>query len=213
MKRNLPVYFAIGALLISGALMPSCKTDEKICDTALQDSLQVREMALREREMALREREMEIMEYERKYGIMAGSYSSRMSGGSGDGGAGVGTGTRSPDAAGARANSRNRLQGYSDEPKGVAYKKPVYAYPGQYPESSERLITEKDLEHQTSWGKRVMLNEIYARHGYVFPDADLKRHFAGESWYKGKEKNLGKLKLTATERQNISFIQNFPTDR
>lgn len=216
MKRKLPLYLAIGSLLLAGAITPSCKSDEKVCDTALQDTLQVREMALREREMALREREMAIMEYERRYGISpgsTGSYSSREGGGSG-GSANEGNGTYASrsgtNASNARATTRNRLQGYSNDPKSVAYKKPVLAFPGQYPESSERLLTERDMEHQTAWGKRVMLNEIYARHGYVFPDADLKRHFATQDWYKGTEKNIGKLRLTATEKQNITFIQAHP---
>jgi hypothetical protein len=79
--------------------------------------------------------------------------------------------------------------------------------PGQYPESSERLLTEKDMEHMTPWGLTVMENEIYARHGYVFRDADLRKHFRGEKWYKGKYRSMKSLKLTDTERQNISFIR------
>jgi hypothetical protein len=81
--------------------------------------------------------------------------------------------------------------------------------PGQFPESSERLITEKDVEHQTPWGMKVMLNEIYARQGYIFKDADLRKHFAKEKWYKGKERSLNKIKLTRMEVQNIEFIKNY----
>ena len=62
--------------------------------------------------------------------------------------------------------------------------------PGQFPESSERLITEKDVEHQTPWGMKVMLNEIYARQGYIFKDADLRKHFAKEKWYRGRQRSL-----------------------
>jgi len=209
MKKNFPIYIALGGLLLAGVLTPSCKSDEKVCDTALQDSLQVREMRLREREMDLREREMVIMERERTLGITPGSpgsYSFRI-----EGSAGLradGSGERGNEGVNsARASGRNRLQGYNNDPRGVAYKKPVLSFPGQYPESSERVLTEKDMEHQTSWGKRVMMSEIYARHGYIFPDADLKRHFADESWYKGTEKSMAKLKLSALEKQNIAFIQ------
>lgn len=78
---------------------------------------------------------------------------------------------------------------------------------GQYPESSERLLTEKDVEHVTPWGMKVMMNEIYARHGLVFKDAAMRKHFRKEKWYKGTEKNMKKVKLSDTEIQNIAFIR------
>lgn len=81
--------------------------------------------------------------------------------------------------------------------------------PGQYPESTERLLTEKDLEHQTAWGMKVMLNEIYARKGYVFRDADLRKHFKSEKWYRGRERNFNKIKLTPTEIQNVAYIKQW----
>jgi hypothetical protein len=83
--------------------------------------------------------------------------------------------------------------------------------PGQYPESSERLLTDQDLEHITPWGAKVMMNEIYARHGFVFKDAALKKHFRKEKWYKAREKNLKKIRLTDTEIQNIAFIKQHQT--
>jgi hypothetical protein len=81
------------------------------------------------------------------------------------------------------------------------------AFPGQFPESSERLLTEKDMEHRTPWGLKVMQNEIYARHGYIFKDAALRKHFRKEKWYKGKENNMNNIKLTPIEKQNIDFIK------
>ena len=86
-------------------------------------------------------------------------------------------------------------------------RKTVSTTPGQYPESSERLLTEKDVEHVTPWGLKVMMNEIYARHGYVFTDAAMKKHFRKEKWYKGKERKMKNIKLTDTEIQNIAFIK------
>jgi hypothetical protein len=63
------------------------------------------------------------------------------------------------------------------------------------------------MEHLTPWGMNVMLNEIYARHGYIFKDPELKKHFAEESWYKGKQANLSKIKLTEIEKENVTFIK------
>jgi hypothetical protein len=86
-------------------------------------------------------------------------------------------------------------------------KKSSSLLPGQYPESSERLLTEKDMEHQTAWGMRVMLNEIYARKGYIFRDADLRKHFREEKWYRGKQRNFSKIRLSPIEIQNVAFIK------
>ena len=102
-------------------------------------------------------------------------------------------------------NNRNRRTQKSQTSR---RKIPASRFPGQFPESSERLLTDRDVEHQTSWGMRVMMNEIYARHGYVFKDADLRKHFRREKWYKGTEKNLKKIKLTDIEIQNIAFIKD-----
>ncbi len=78
---------------------------------------------------------------------------------------------------------------------------------GQYPESTDRLLTEKDVENATPWGLKVMQNEIYARHGYVFKESDLKAHFRKEKWYKGRERSLKKIKLTEMEKQNVAFLK------
>lgn len=78
---------------------------------------------------------------------------------------------------------------------------------GQYPESSERKLTESDVEHVTPWGAKIMMNEIYARHGFIFKDAAMRKHFKKEKWYKGTEKSMKKIKLTDTEIQNIAFIR------
>ena len=104
--------------------------------------------------------------------------------------------------------AHTRTASCTQKSKTTKRKIPSSKYPGQFPESSERLLTNKDVEHQTAWGMKVMMNEIYARHGYVFKDADLRKHFRREKWYKGTEKNLKKIKLTDIEIQNIAFIKD-----
>ena len=119
------------------------------------------------------------------------------------------------DNDGSRIVSSGRLLAQkSRASKSRKAKKPVVKrknslLPGQYPESSERLLTEKDIEHQTAWGMRVMLNEIYARKGYIFQDADLKKHFQNEKWYRGRQRSLNKIKLSPIEIQNITFIKKY----
>ncbi len=191
----------IAAAIIATAITPSCKPDKPECDTAMRDTLEVRELRLKEREMALREREMAIMEREQQLGIgrNADSYTARMSSSNAGGAA----------SSGSRATVKGGRTNYADQSNQVAYKKPVLDFPGQFPESSERLLTDDDVAHKSTFGMKVMLNEIYARHGYIFPDKDMKQHFAAESWYKGTEKSLSRIKLTPTEIQNIAFIKSY----
>ena len=109
-------------------------------------------------------------------------------------------------------NSSNLLAqhnrpGHHQPVKKVKPKAPYNGTRGQYPESSDRLLTDKDIEHQTPWGLKVMMNEIYARHGFVFTDATLRKHFRKEKWYKGRERRMRNIRLTRTEEQNIEFIR------
>jgi hypothetical protein len=76
---------------------------------------------------------------------------------------------------------------------------------GFYPEGSERKLTEYDIQFLSAWGHKVMLNEIYARHGMIFADEMLQRHFKGQKWYKPLSNNVFN-KLTKIEKQNISFL-------
>lgn len=81
--------------------------------------------------------------------------------------------------------------------------------PGYYPEGSTRALTEDDTKFLTEWGHKVMLNEIYARHGMTFADQDLENHFSNQDWYKSKNRNVQNL-LTQQERENIAFLDAHP---
>lgn len=79
--------------------------------------------------------------------------------------------------------------------------------PGFYPEGSTRPLDESDTKYLTKWGHKVMLNEIYARHGMTFTDDDLKSHFGRFEWYNPSAANV-QSKLTELEKQNIEFLNN-----
>lgn len=86
---------------------------------------------------------------------------------------------------------------------------PVYEYmgtPGDYPQASERLLTENDLAGMTKADLRVMRNEIMARHGYSFKSKDLKDCFESQSWYFPLFNNVGNY-LSDIENENVKFIQ------
>lgn len=74
------------------------------------------------------------------------------------------------------------------------------------PYSSERLLTENDLYNKTSKELRIMRNEIYARHGYIFQSKDLREYFSSKSWYSEKYNDVSFL-LTEIEERNILFIK------
>lgn len=53
------------------------------------------------------------------------------------------------------------------------------------PDSSSRYLTRSDLTGLTAWQCRLARNEIYARHGMIFEDAEVKAYFESKSWYHG----------------------------
>ena len=52
------------------------------------------------------------------------------------------------------------------------------------PESNTRYYSREELEALSNWELYIGHNEIYARHGREFENADLREHFAGCSWYR-----------------------------
>jgi len=78
---------------------------------------------------------------------------------------------------------------------------------GNFPEGSERKLTEWDVVHLSKWGYTVMLNEIYARHGLIFHEPAVAAYFKKVRWYKGRYKNVDK-KLSPVERENIMYLKS-----
>lgn len=81
-------------------------------------------------------------------------------------------------------------------------------YPGIYPEASERLLSVSDIQGLTKWDLKVMRNEIYARHGYIFKTQEMITYFNSQSWYNPRYNNVDEW-LSAIEKKNIKFIQNY----
>jgi hypothetical protein len=76
----------------------------------------------------------------------------------------------------------------------------------KYPFTSTRKVTEQDLDNCSLEDLKIMRNEIYARHGYIFDSQDLRDYFSRQSWYRPVSK---KVNLTAIEKYNVLFIQDF----
>ncbi|UQQ17389.1 YARHG domain-containing protein [Salmonella sp. WGH-01] len=54
---------------------------------------------------------------------------------------------------------------------------------------------------------KIMLNEIYARHGYIFrPGGEMDRYFRQQPWYRPRYANVDYL-ITETEHRNIKLLK------
>ena len=75
---------------------------------------------------------------------------------------------------------------------------------GRFPFASTRRLSASELQGYSAWDLKVMRNEIYARHGYIFQTADMKNYFNSQSWYRPVSRNV---KLTSLEQANVATIQ------
>ncbi len=80
--------------------------------------------------------------------------------------------------------------------------------PGLYPEASTRYITSNDLRNKSRWQLKIMRNEIYARHGFIFQTREMRNYFNNQSWYNPVYNNVTHM-LTSIEKSNIAYIKKF----
>lgn len=79
---------------------------------------------------------------------------------------------------------------------------------GEYPQASQRLLTEEDVENYTSEELEVMRNEIYARHGYSFKNRKMRAYFEAKDWYIPLGVDI-RSQLTDDEVKNIALIYRY----
>jgi hypothetical protein len=79
---------------------------------------------------------------------------------------------------------------------------------GEYPQASQRLLTEEDVENYTSDELEVMRNEIYARHGYSFKNRKMRAYFEAKDWYIPVGVDI-RSQLTDDEVKNIALIYRY----
>lgn len=77
---------------------------------------------------------------------------------------------------------------------------------GKYPQVSYRLLNISEINNLSSKEMRIMRNEIFARHHYVFKSEELKNYFSKQSWYSAKRNNVDKY-LSHIEEENIKLIK------
>jgi len=80
------------------------------------------------------------------------------------------------------------------------------AYNGVYPQGSQRLLTLAELTGVSKSDLQIMRNEIFARHGYIFKSADMKKYFAQQNWYRPMYSDINSM-LTEIEKKNVEMIK------
>jgi hypothetical protein len=84
--------------------------------------------------------------------------------------------------------------------------------PGHYPFASVVPLTPGITDYFSRAELRVMRNEIYARHGYVFKSPELQAYFAAQPWYKPIE-GAGEAQLSELEKLNARILAEVGTSR
>lgn len=78
-----------------------------------------------------------------------------------------------------RQNSEAAIAGITLQPS-----MPPLTKIGRFPETQHNLLTDDDLRQMTSDDLRYAINEMYARHGAWFNNAEVRANFTGFSWYR-----------------------------
>lgn len=77
---------------------------------------------------------------------------------------------------------------------------------GRWPFTSTRYLDPSELYGMGAWDLKIMRNEIYARHGYIFQTEDMRNYFNSQSWYTPVTRNV---KLSKIEEYNVQLIKEF----
>ncbi len=81
----------------------------------------------------------------------------------------------------------------------------VYSCSG---EKENQLYLDSDLADKSAKELRILRNEIFAKHGYIFKSEDLRKHFSQQDWYEPLYDNVDSL-LTENDKLNIQLILKF----
>ncbi len=79
------------------------------------------------------------------------------------------------------------------------------------PYSDSRMLSDSDLQGITRSDLTLARNEIYARHGRMFKDDDIRAYFESQAWYAGivPADQFSESVLSKTEKTNISTIKAY----
>ncbi len=78
--------------------------------------------------------------------------------------------------------------------------------PGKYPFTSQRYLTREELSSFSDAELKLMRNEIFARHGYIFKTDAMNRYFSRQPWYRPQSDNVID-RLSPIELANVTTIK------
>lgn len=83
------------------------------------------------------------------------------------------------------------------------------------PESATRTYSASELSAYSNWELYLARNEIYARHGRLFQNADLQEYFNSQPWYHGtiSPNSFDDSVLSSTEAANANTIKSVEASR
>jgi len=73
--------------------------------------------------------------------------------------------------------------------------------------TARRLVTEEELSSLSPQDRKIMRNEIYARHGMVFREPQLRDYFEKQSWYRPEK--IEETQLAAHKQEVDSRLNKF----
>lgn len=79
------------------------------------------------------------------------------------------------------------------------------------PDSSQRILSNGEINILSKADLRLARNEIYARHGRKFDDQELQNYFNSKSWYRGTidPDDFSESFLSEIEKANIDTIKKY----
>lgn len=92
--------------------------------------------------------------------------------------------------------------------------------------SSDRLLTDSDVEGYLNANYseynfpeginiiQMIINEIYAKHGYEFTDSKLSEYFSNKTWYKSNTNKVNDMNavsdsMSEIEKKNVDFLNSY----
>jgi len=85
------------------------------------------------------------------------------------------------------------------------------AVPGRFPEASVRPLSKHDLNGKNCFDLKIMRNEVFARHGYIFKTPDMTAYFSNQPWYRPQFTDVTS-QLSSDEAANIQQIKNHESE-
>ncbi len=120
----------------------------------------------------------------------------------------------SPDSAKGQAAADST----AEQSPGTALESELTASDYLLPESGSRYYSEAELTSLSDWELYVARNEIFARHGRIFDNQDLREYFESQSWYEPRYTPeefdaLGDTAVNDYERANSQAILTIERNR